>query len=91
MLYAIVENLIFLLIAALLGGVIGWFLRAPRLRKQLETVWRSRVEEEHKGRKRSQLQLAEAREALGEAEARAERSGLWRDPNPLPPWEWRRR
>ena len=26
-----------------------------------------------------------------EAEARAERSGLWRDPNPLPPWEWRRR
>jgi predicted flap endonuclease-1-like 5' DNA nuclease len=79
MLYAIVENLIFLLIAAVLGGVIGWLLRAPGLREELETVWRRRVEEEHEGRKRSQLQLAEAREALGEAEARAEALDKRRD------------
>ena len=69
MLYAIVENLIFLLIAALLGGIIGWLLRAPRLRKQLEEIWRRRVEEEHEGRKRNQRQLSEAREALAEAES----------------------
>lgn len=25
-----------------------------------------------------------------EAEARAARRGLWADPNPIPPWEWRR-
>lgn len=25
-----------------------------------------------------------------EAEARAARRGLWRDPHPVPPWEWRR-
>lgn len=25
-----------------------------------------------------------------EAKAKAERRGLWRDPNPMPPWEWRR-
>lgn len=25
-----------------------------------------------------------------EAEAKAERRGLWRDPEPVPPWEWRR-
>jgi micrococcal nuclease len=24
-----------------------------------------------------------------EAEAREERRGLWSDPDPLPPWEWR--
>ena len=31
-------------------------------------------------------------ESLGrlEAEARAAKSGLWADPNPTPPWEWRR-
>jgi endonuclease YncB( thermonuclease family) len=26
-----------------------------------------------------------------EAEARAARRGLWADPDPVPPWEWRRR
>ncbi len=26
-----------------------------------------------------------------EAKARDERKGLWSDPNPIPPWEWRRR
>jgi len=26
-----------------------------------------------------------------EAKARAGKSGLWKDPNPIPPWEWRRR
>jgi hypothetical protein len=25
-----------------------------------------------------------------EAEARKARVGLWSDPNPIPPWEWRR-
>jgi endonuclease YncB( thermonuclease family) len=25
-----------------------------------------------------------------QADARAERVGLWADPNPVPPWEWRR-
>jgi endonuclease YncB( thermonuclease family) len=25
-----------------------------------------------------------------QAKARAERRGLWADPNPVPPWEWRR-
>ena len=79
MLYAIVENLIFLLIAALLGGIIGWLLRAPRLRKQLEEIWRRRVDEEHEGRKRGQLQLSEAREALSEAETRAESLDKKRD------------
>ena len=27
---------------------------------------------------------------LLEAEARAEKRGLWRDPAPVPPWEWRK-
>ena len=26
-----------------------------------------------------------------EAKARSERIGLWRDPEPVPPWEWRHR
>jgi len=26
-----------------------------------------------------------------ETDAKAERRGLWIDPNPMPPWEWRRR
>ena len=26
-----------------------------------------------------------------QAEARARKRGLWADPNPIPPWEWRRR
>ena len=29
--------------------------------------------------------------AFSEQEARAKRAGLWRQPNPVPPWEWRRR
>jgi endonuclease YncB( thermonuclease family) len=29
--------------------------------------------------------------AFSEKEARAKRVGLWSDPDPLPPWEWRRR
>ena len=29
--------------------------------------------------------------AFSEKEARAKRVGLWRDPDPVPPWEWRRR
>lgn len=28
--------------------------------------------------------------AEAESEARARRAGLWIDPNPVPPWEWRR-
>ena len=28
--------------------------------------------------------------AILEAEARAKKIGLWSDPNPIPPWEWRR-
>jgi endonuclease YncB( thermonuclease family) len=31
------------------------------------------------------------RYAFAEEEARARKVGLWRDPNPVPPWEWRRR
>jgi endonuclease YncB( thermonuclease family) len=31
------------------------------------------------------------RYAYAEEEARASKAGLWRDPNPVPPWEWRRR
>jgi endonuclease YncB( thermonuclease family) len=27
--------------------------------------------------------------AFAEEEARAKRAGLWRDPNPVPPWDWR--
>jgi endonuclease YncB( thermonuclease family) len=30
------------------------------------------------------------RYAFGEEEARARKAGLWRDPEPEPPWEWRR-
>lgn len=30
------------------------------------------------------------RYASAEAQARAQRSGLWRDPAPIPPWDWRR-
>jgi endonuclease YncB( thermonuclease family) len=33
---------------------------------------------------------ADSRLASLEAQARAERRGLWVDPNPTPPWEWRR-
>ena len=29
--------------------------------------------------------------AQAEKEARAARAGLWSDPNPIPPWEWRRK
>lgn len=32
----------------------------------------------------------EARLAQLEQEARAARRGLWQDPHPVPPWEWRR-
>ena len=28
--------------------------------------------------------------AFAEQEARASKAGLWRDPNPVPPWEWRK-
>jgi endonuclease YncB( thermonuclease family) len=31
------------------------------------------------------------RYAFAEEEARARKAGLWRDPDPVPPWEWRRR
>jgi endonuclease YncB( thermonuclease family) len=34
---------------------------------------------------------ADARIATLENAARAERRGLWADPHPVPPWEWRRR
>ena len=27
--------------------------------------------------------------AFAEEEARVKRAGLWRDPNPVPPWDWR--
>ena len=30
------------------------------------------------------------RYAFAEEEARAKRVGLWTDPDPMPPWEWRR-
>jgi endonuclease YncB( thermonuclease family) len=33
----------------------------------------------------------DARIAALEARARAARRGLWADPDPMPPWEWRRR
>lgn len=29
--------------------------------------------------------------AEGESQARAAESGLWSDPDPIPPWEWRRK
>ena len=29
--------------------------------------------------------------SFSETEARAKRVGLWQDPEPIPPWEWRRR
>jgi endonuclease YncB( thermonuclease family) len=29
------------------------------------------------------------RYAFAEEEARAKRAGLWKEPNPVPPWEWR--
>lgn len=29
--------------------------------------------------------------ALAETEARSRRNGLWADPDPMPPWEWRHR
>jgi endonuclease YncB( thermonuclease family) len=31
------------------------------------------------------------RYAFAEVEARAKRAGLWKDPNPVAPWEWRER
>jgi endonuclease YncB( thermonuclease family) len=31
------------------------------------------------------------RYAFAEVEARAKRAGLWKDPSPVPPWEWRER
>jgi endonuclease YncB( thermonuclease family) len=31
------------------------------------------------------------RYAFAEVEARAKRAGLWKDPAPMPPWEWRER
>jgi endonuclease YncB( thermonuclease family) len=30
------------------------------------------------------------RYAFAEEEARAKRVGLWKEPSPVPPWEWRR-
>ena len=32
-----------------------------------------------------------ARKKFEENDARVRRTGLWRDPNPVPPWEWRQR
>jgi endonuclease YncB( thermonuclease family) len=31
------------------------------------------------------------RYAFAEQEARARKAGLWQEPDPVPPWEWRRR
>jgi len=31
------------------------------------------------------------RYAFAEREARTKKAGLWADPNPVPPWEWRRK
>ena len=28
---------------------------------------------------------------VAEAKAKEERKGLWSDPDPVPPWQWRRR
>lgn len=64
MLYALIENLIFLVIAAFLGGVIGWLLRAPRLRSELETIWRRRCDEERAARSKAQDRLTEAQSEL---------------------------
>jgi endonuclease YncB( thermonuclease family) len=38
-------------------------------------------------------QSAEDRERyeLAEQEAKAKKVGLWRDPDPVPPWQWQRR
>lgn len=38
-----------------------------------------------------QIQADRARYAQAEAKAKADGIGLWRDPTPMPPWEWRRR
>ena len=40
---------------------------------------------------REQTAQDRAAYALAEREARAAYSGLWSDPRPVPPWEWRRR
>ena len=44
-------------------------------------------------RKYAREQLLQDREAyeFSEQEARAKRVGLWVDPDPVPPWDWRRR
>jgi endonuclease YncB( thermonuclease family) len=44
-------------------------------------------------KKYEKVQSVEDRERYAETEIRAReaRRGLWREPNPVPPWEWRRR
>ena len=37
-----------------------------------------------------QSELDRHRYDFAEYEARAKKAGLWSDPNPVPPWEWRR-
>ena len=40
---------------------------------------------------REQSEVDQVLYEAAEDQARAERVGLWRDPDPVPPWEWRRR
>ncbi len=59
MLYAIGEILVFLIIAALLGAILGWLLKDMLLRKQLETTWRRECDKHRKQAEQLQTQLNE--------------------------------
>ena len=39
---------------------------------------------------KEQSQEDRTRYAFAEQEARARKAGLWRDPSPVPPWDWRK-
>lgn len=44
----------------------------------------------YKKYQREQSQTDQVLYSMGETQARSQRSGLWKDPRPIPPWEYRK-
>ena len=67
------------------GPTCGYTLDAGLYQLTVEMAWHfTRYVKEQTPEQRGQYQFAEV-------EARAKRVGLWSDPSPVPPWEWRKR
>lgn len=59
MLYAIGEILVFLIVAVMLGLILGWLMRGLFLRKRLETAWRTECDQYRERAEHFEKQLEE--------------------------------